>query len=357
MVIRFSCVVLVISCGGDDNPLDLPLPDAEVRYRTKYVDIAPLSDSPVCAGTLKMMDDHIEYMLDVLGLQLTRRISMFLVHPGEAAEGDWCDDWTMNDIVAGCYLPTKDVILTNFGAIPHELIHAITSEIGHSWWTEGIAYGFSPGVPDVPDFSSGWSDVRGDSGHLSRWLVERYGGDTFVELFEHSMPRHADRATVEAAVRDVLGSSFTEVLSEYAATSAYVYPDYWSCYVPQGVAESLWIGDYWESEVVLDCTQKETFSRDDFTQKQGMTARIPVTIPRAGPYHFLADHPDAELFMQPCPTDPLIDPMPEAYKWPIPLNPLNVGAPTFQEGPHVLLVHIPPGDPTTVGLIGYLSVD
>src|SRR5699024_2254827 len=143
---------------------------------------------------------------------------------------------------------------------------------------------------------------------LSRWLVERYGGETYMALYEQT-PHGADQATVEAAVYEVLGVEFDGLLSEYAATAPYVFPDRWSCYVPPGATESPWVGEYWEHEVTLDCAQPNTFNNADM-QQQRMTARIPVTIPREAPYRFIADNPDAELFLQPCLSEPLDEPTP-----------------------------------------------
>lgn len=254
---------------------------------------------------------------------------------------------------------------TNY-SVPHEIVHAVTFEVGSSWWMEGIAHAFSNKFP-APTFGAGWSELHHASGHLSghlsRWIIERFGGATFMELYERT-PNKADQATVEGVVREVLGVEFDDLLSEYAATSAYVYPSHWLCHVPPDAIESPWIDTYWEHEITLDCDQPDTFSDSDYEHKR-MTARIPLTLPQEGAYLFLADHPAAELYLQPCPAEPIMEPTPEAYKWPYewPYDLLSTqdglhrSPGKLEPGPYVLLVNLPPGEPVTVRLAAYLSID
>jgi len=298
-----------------------------------------------------MMDAHVERMLGQLSLKLSRRIHMYLRQTDVGGSEEWCNI----EHARGCYRSDVDAIVADLYAIPHELVHAITVESGGSWWIEGIAYAFS-GSPStvIPDFAAGWYERRGWDGHLARWLVESYGGETYMELYEQT-PSGSDQAAVEAAVREVLGQEFDAVLSEYAATSAYAYPDPWSCYRPPGEPESPWVGDFWEHEVAFDCDEANTFSTA-VAERLRMTARVPITIPREAPYRFIADHPDAELFLQPCPEEPLFESTHEVQDWPIPML-FNVGAITLKPGPYVLLVDLPAGSPVAVRLAGYLSVD
>ncbi|MCY1053913.1 hypothetical protein [Nannocystis sp. SCPEA4] len=342
--------------GPDAEPIELP--DLDVRYRTQYIDVATFSDDPICAGTLALMDAHVENLLGVLGLVLSRRLRLFHLHPEEPAPEEWCDDWFMNGASGstGCYIP-NDAIFTRNSSLPHEIVHAVTAEVGGSWWIEGVAEAFSNGFPS-PTFAAGWSDFTRSRGyglaHLVRWIVERYGGPAFMELYART-PLRADEATVDEAVREVLGVGFGELMNEYAVESAFVYPSHWLCYIPPGAPEPPWDGDYWEHEVTFDCDAPSTFSDSDFEHKR-MTVRIPVTLPRTAPYRFLADHSDAELSLQPCLPEPIMDPMVDTSAWPHPFDSSISDGTSIEAGPYVLFVSLPQGAPTTVRLVGYPSI-
>ena len=249
------------------------------------------------------------------------------------------------------------MVFTNFAAIPHEIVHGVTDEIGNdSWWVEGAAAGVSQSPPIRADFSSGWSDQRGESGHLSRWLIEHYGGDTYMDLYAHTRPQRAEQAVVEASVREILGVGFDELLSEYAATAPYYFPDSWLCYVSPDSIEKPWVNDVWETEIDLDCDRPNTFSFGGDSGRRTLSARIPITIPHPGSYHFLADREDAEVFIQRCHDEPTDTPPPGSQKSPRPVLPLPGAASSYDAGPHVLIVDLPPGKPTTIRLMAYAAV-
>lgn len=270
---------------------------------------------------------------------------------------EWCDT---THRVGGCYHVGADAIFSTNDSLPHEVTHTLTSGVVglRSRWAEPVAQAFSNAFP-LPDFNAQWSYFEGSSeyalGHFAQWIIDEYGGETFMELFRRT-PSNADQAETEAVVREVLGLELPGLFSEYAATAPYLYPNHWLCYVPPNAAESPWEGDFWEYEVTLDCDRPDTFSDSDQREPR-RTARIPVTIPRAGSYHFLADHPDAELFIQPCLAEPSMEPLPGAHNWPLPLDKTFITGPkTLAPGPHVLLVNLPHGEPTTVRLLGYPAI-
>lgn len=357
---QLAAMASALSCGDDGADPDIPLPDLEVRYRTSYVDISTVGDTPICAGTLALLDAHVEHVLDTLDLELSHRLRVYHRSPGEPNSifDAWCQTTHPWD---GCYDVDADSSFTTNYSLPHEVTHALTIGVvgRRSRWAEPVAEAFSNKIP-LPDFNGQWSYFETLAvyalGHLAQWMIEEYGGATFMELFVRT-PKDADQVETEAAVREVLGVELPDLISEYAASAPYLYPNHWLCYVPPGAVESPWEGDYWEHQVTLDCDRPDTFSDSDREQSR-MTARIPVSIPRAGPYRFLADHSDAELFIQPCPTEPIMEPTPGAHKWPIsPGDNLILGPSTLEPGPYVLLVNIPQGEPSTVRLIGYLAAD
>jgi hypothetical protein len=323
----------------------MSVPEVEFRYHTKYLDIAPLSDVPICAGTLVMSDDHVDHVLGVLEMDFEGRIPIYLSREGELDLRALC---STDKPVGGCY---TGVIFSKMRAVYHEIVHALTVPEARSWWTEGVAHAFVfRKYYSTPDFTTGWNPLRGESGHFSRWIIENHGGDTFMELYRRT-PYGADQPTVERAVREVLGQEFQDVLSEYARTAPYVYPDHLACYVPHDAVETPWVDAYWEQDIVLDCDQTNTFSSGD-SEEQRMEARIPVTIPTAGYFNFIADDPGAEVAVQPCLIEPSMEPIPGAEDWPIRFP----SGRYFQAGPHVLIVSVPPGAPTTLRLAGFPEI-
>lgn len=362
-------VALAPACG-DDTPMSPPTTEPEppevVEWRaTEYVEVGLLSDEPLCAGTLALMEDHVRYVLETLELELDERITLYLW----PSQSDQLLDMWCGQTVAGC--TSQTTIYSSLSAVPHELVHAATASAGHaSWFVEGVANGLGTGwVVDGVGLQSVYSNIEvtwpmglggsghaalGARGHLSRWLIERFGGATYMELYRQT-PWLPTQQEVEAASRAVLGVEFDDLLREYAETAPYVYPGHWQCYVPPDAVEPPWVDGFWDHRVHLDCDRADTFTEPVWPYGTRMTTRVPITIPADAPYMFITDHPDAELAIQPCPAEPIIEPIPGAERWPIELLGEH-GASSLRAGPHVLIVHIPPGAPADVRVLGYPSI-
>ncbi len=334
--------------GADDTEDVLDLPDAEFRYHTQYVDIAPLSDLPMCTGTLERIDAHIESLSTYLELEGTARFRMYFSHPGAPQASMWCNT---PGAAAACFRPRDRVIFTGAQPLPHELVHALAP--GRSFWTEGIAYAFSM-TPASQGFPQAWSASLGESGHLSRWIMDVFGPGTYIDLFERT-PRGASQTEVEAATRDVLDLEFAELLSEYKATAPAQYTSPWACYVSPATVESPWVGDLWQHEAAFDCDASGTFN-DEASDEARMAVQIPVTIPTKGRYQFIADHDEAELRLHNCSKDPLRGPLVGLDLWDRIIS-LSLGGLYLDPGPYVLTVSLPLGAPASVRLQGYLWID
>lgn len=346
-------VVIVLACGDGDGEDPggtatnggIEPPKVEARHATEYIDVALLSSSfPLCAGTLALLDAHVEYVLTELELSLEERIPLYVFDLGSVPIRDYCRG-------SGCAYGTT--IYTSFSAIPHEIVHAVTASAGRSWWEEGAASGFGDAATFV-DPLDGWIENLGRSAHLSRWLVERFGGAAYMELYSRT-PRGVTQEGVEAAVRASLGREFDDVLNEYAATAPYLYPQHWECYRPPDVVEVPWRDNFLEYEVHLDCERTDTFTSDIVIHGLQMTARVPVTIPSDGLYWFVAEHPDATLALQPCSDEPTTEPVEGVHLWPKQLLG-EFGPNALSAGPHVLHVNLPPGAPATVRVHAYPDI-
>lgn len=366
--IPWLALALAPACG-DDAPMSPPStmtePPEVVDWRaTEYVDIGLLSDDPLCAGTLAMIDDHVRYVLETLELELEDRITLYL-WPSMATQllSTWCVK-----TVDGCAVRTT--VYSGLVAISHELVHAATASVGHgSWFVEGVANALGTGEvvgsawqPVYRTIEATWPMGLGGSGHgalvapghFSRWLIERVGGATYMDLYRQ-IPFLPTREEVEAASRAVLGVGFDDLLREYNETAPYVYRGHWQCYVPPDAAESPWVDGFWDHQIRLDCDRTDTFTESSWIHGRRMTTRVPITIPADGRYMFITDHPDAEVALQPCPAEPIMKPIPDAERWPLHLLGEH-GASWLRAGPHVLLVHLPPGAPADVRVLGFPSI-
>lgn len=344
--------------GADAGTTDMhstagpALPDVAVRYETRYLDIAPIFAAPLCAGTLAMLDSHVEHVAAATEIDVNARILVFLAGASVDPPAGWC-----HDEYGACYDSVLDVVFTPLSAAPHEIVHAITiRDRGLSFWNENVAHAFEDRYVTYKSlWKAGptWPPAFYRNGHLARWLIAWGGGPAFMDLFAETRPG-ADQQEVEAAFRKVYGEELAEVLDEYAATAPHVYPDHLQCYVPSGTSEVPWNDHRWEHEVTLDCTQESTFTADEDISR--MSARVPFSIAAAGKYRFTADHPQAEISVRVCIDEPLVEPFEDLERWPK-VSKMNLGAPSFPVGRYVLEVSVPLGEPTTVRLLGFPAIE
>ncbi|PRQ06305.1 hypothetical protein [Enhygromyxa salina] len=289
--ILFVPAILLSSCVPDDEPDDEPGevpargPDFEVRYHTKYLDIAPGFSQPVCRGSLDEMDRYMEAVADLLGIEIQQPTTVFWYNglaTGSLAERAEICDWC-NGSCAGCY---KGVVHSDFRTLRHELVHAVvTPAWGRSvrLFSEGIAHGldwYLPGTSWVyPSMTNQvLLEIVGsgsyDSGHFSRWLIARFGPGKFSELFEPRLDQHATKEQVLDAVEDIYGLTFAELEAEYAATAAITYPLPGLC---EGLMELPLNGDRWELNLTADCDAPHTFGPSgDGTNFVAFTIDVPV---------------------------------------------------------------------------------
>lgn len=346
---------LLATCAdsGEDSPQGPFPPDAEVIYSTQYLDIAPLSEISVCAGTLRQVDDYIEIMRAILDVDFNRRMTVYLQMSGSSTLAEDCADW-FHRPAAACYVRNGqgEFILSPLDSLAHEIVHGVTADHGSSWWNEGIARAYA--LPELfrrPRLTGTFRASLGDSGHLTRWLVEEYGGPAFMELFSRSS-RHATQSEVEAAVQDVLGLPFDQLLRDYAAEAPDYYSDPWTCYAPPGAPTADWTAGYWEISARMDCDSPLILS-DTATNGARMALHVPLEIPADGPYRFVVDHPDAAVSIMPCPRTRT--PAPDPLTWPLRLSPY-LSAPHLLHGPHILIVDLPVDEPSDVKIAGYPTI-
>lgn len=303
--------------GDDENPAQGP--DFEVRYQTKYVDIAPGFTQPVCRGTLDEIDRYMEVVADKLDIDLEGRTTVYWYN--EKAEGAFTDnsercDWC-SPCAAGCYY--DGVAHVSQLSLHHELVHAVvTPPWGRTdtLFSEGIADGSdrqigasAAGISSIYNLPSNEkpSDIAGSGKHggarFSPWLVDQFGPASFRELFER-LSASPSKEEVFAVVEDVYGLPFEELEAEYFANAPTAYPLPALC---DGHVHIPWNGDRWELSGPADCDAPYMFGPND---DGGMTA---VAIIEISPEY--VDVPmamwipsDVNAKVWPCIDEPLYDP-------------------------------------------------
>lgn len=302
--------------GGDGPPAEGP--DFEVRYQTKYVDIAPGFTQQVCRGTLDEIDRYMELVADELDIELQGRTTVYWYN--DKAEGTFADNDEMCDWCSrcgGCY--TSGTAHVMYRSLHHELVHAIVTPAwtgSDTLFSEGIAMGFdrrdgfsATGTHSIYKLPSNQkpSDIAGSGKHggarFSPWLVDRSGSASFRELFERLSPS-STKDEVFAVVEDVYGLPFEELEAEYFANAPTAYPLPGLC---EGHVEIPWNGDRWELSGPADCDAPYMFGPND---DGGMTAVAIIDIPPE-----YVDMPmamwipsDVSAEMWPCIDEPLYDP-------------------------------------------------
>lgn len=334
-------VSLVTACQGDqDQGIDddaMPPeiepadgPDFEVRYATKYVDIAPGFSQPVCRGTLEEVDRHVAAVTSLLQIDPVARPTWYWFN--DSAEGSLAPNgdfrmWCSRGVA--CTAANGTAMYSRHESIAHELVHAfVIPAWGRSdiLFEEGAAYGLSRRQRSVnnvltrhsllDDFPP--SEIAGGQGgaggHFSRWLVDSFGPQSFRELFSPRLGTSSTAEEVFAAVEEVYGVPFAELEADYFATAPTIYPIPALC---DGLVHIPWDGDRWEMRLSTDCDAAHVFGpRDgDATNYVAVTLEIPPEmedVPLAGWFPSGGLGGQGELI--PCIEEPLFDTDPEVAK-------------------------------------------
>lgn len=177
-----ATLAVVCACSGPSDTEAFPtLP---IRYETQQLRIGTSFEEPLCTRDLARLDRHIARVEAQLGLTDAGPHTL-LLYKGFPIPG--CGSSAL-----GCYNPEARAAAAGWGAADHELVHAISADLGRpaDFWNEGTAeaLSFEPtlyepaGIADVAD------DQARDfsyavAGHFVRWLMDWGGSDAFLELF------------------------------------------------------------------------------------------------------------------------------------------------------------------------------
>lgn len=264
-----------------------PGPDIEFTVHTPHLNIAPVYDGPLCAGTVTQWEDQTAYLVDLWDIELPRPIPLYVFSGGTSSVDlhDYCDPGA-----SACYDGSTASIYTGPSFAHHEIVHAVLASVNHptSTMVESSAEAFRG------DQTTRYAEVDTPPGfllhgfpydhfHFMRWLAEAYSPATFIELYA-AMPRNADLETLNEVFEEVLGLSEEELISQYRATAAYVYPGHSMCQ-----SDPLaWQGDgFLDHTIVLDCSDENTFG--PFHRLETMSAKFVIELSEDASYSFVAE--------------------------------------------------------------------
>ncbi|HFE44870.1 MAG TPA: hypothetical protein ENJ18_05150 [Nannocystis exedens] len=284
-----------------------PGPDVEFTVHTPHLNIAPAYDGPLCAGTIAQWEDQAAYLVDLWDIELPRPIPMYIfMNPDQVNYLDYCDSGGI-----ACYNGPTASIYTGIESAPHEIVHAVLAPVGHptSLMVESTAEAFAgdtapryTGVLTPPNFLLHKSY---DHYHFMRWLAQAFSPATFIELYA-AMPKNADSVVLNEVLEEILGLSEEELIAEYRATAAYVYPGHSMCQ-----SEPLaWQGDgFLDHTITLDCSDINTFG--PFHRLETMSAKVVVELSEDASYSFAAEDEEGNevpLFARRCANSADFDP-------------------------------------------------
>ena len=289
------------------EPEPEPGPDVEFTVHTPHLNIAPAYDGPLCAGTIAQWEEQAAYLVGLWDIELPRPIPIYLLSGGANSIDlhDYCDSGA-----SACYDGATASIYTAAKSAPHEIVHAVLAPVGHptSLMVESTAEAFAgdtapryTGVLTPPNFLLHKSY---DHGHFMRWLAQAFSPATFIELYA-AMPKNADSVVLNEVLEEILGLSEEELIAEYRATAAYVYPGHSMCQ-----SELLaWQGDgLLDHTIVLDCNDINTFGP---FRLETMSAKVVVELSEDASYSFAAEDEEGNevpLFARRCANSADFDP-------------------------------------------------
>lgn len=281
-----GCLMLIggaMSCGGGD---DGGAPDAEgqltcldpevapterpelpLAYETEHIDIYLEEERFLCSGSAQEFNAHVEFTADLLGIELQRRIPLYLTDN----RATWCPPGS-----GGCAMP-DGVLFSGAMAVRHELVHGVACEARTEALAPSMAEGLSTALEPLANDSQADPEVffdlprsefqhYGPSGHFVRWLLERFGGPSFMEVYRVAMLSEDGEPGVWGLLREVYGAALAE---DYASTAPARWSPYREC---AGVPLLEPVQGQWHFEATFDCESSETFGPYDLVAHETATS-------------------------------------------------------------------------------------
>lgn len=228
---------------------------------------------PPCRGDLEHIDAQVARVEEFLGVERTGPVSIYL---GDI--DDYCRD---PDKLVGCYRGDLDMVFTAWAAVDHEIVHAVARDVQFPsrFFSEGTAELLSGSSRRATTTTLTPADLEAEvlqnylsAAHFSRFVVETFGRDAFLELIS-GVP-----------FDDALGVTALEATQHYEDEAPYAYPSMAPCPYPSlpSVADGVWQETV---EFTCDSPEASAFEFGRYSQTPHPTIFRTVTL-EAGEYEF-----------------------------------------------------------------------
>jgi hypothetical protein len=270
MSLRFvRATMFAVGCAEPEQIGDPPeLADLEYHYTTENLQIH--TDVERCAGDLARWDGFVEHVETYLDVDMPYVVDL---HVWSDANFDGPALCGIDR--SGCFRDSRQAIYTAMVAVEHELIHAVTADLGNrdAFFREGVAEALSGSTqfglypPTFPAGRSREVDYR-SAGHFVRWLLETGGPEPMVDYLSTS---GADVDEFEAIYfSDFEQKYFAEAEPSYARVYEHPAP----ALVRDGAIS-------WSSELIFDCSREDVRRGDP-----GLVVMRDFEVPEPGYYAF-----------------------------------------------------------------------
>lgn len=217
MSARIAYLFLLVIDSGCREPLPA------IRYETEKALIGTEFSEEVCPYQLEAVDDHIRFVEDVLGAPSDEKIEIY-VYSIDSERLPSCDG-------LGCYDRRRNIIQTYWGAIDHEVVHAVEARFvdePRTFWSEGIAVAL-----EEQGTHEGWSLVLDNVGIEDyRDLDYATAGHFVRHLLETEDPTLIRRVLRGESTDAVYGRTVEALAAAYEAERPYAYPPWFPCDYP-----------------------------------------------------------------------------------------------------------------------------
>ena len=243
----------------------------EVEEMSSYLCLGADAPDSFCEANVEIMDAQVEFITTVLDLPI----------PEQCIPTFWTEDFELCGGRSGCY--RQDTIYSSWLGMPHEIVHAVVAEAGLRaplFMREGLAEALSGkalfsrdiGAEAIIELEIVGADIGRpeyeSSGHFVAWMMDRFGADRVVELYDRLDPESGKDEMI-STIEELMGLPFSSFTEEYELAQRIVYAGKGPFSCGASTSELPWDGQRTVAEVVSSCDSGEDYRRRDIGEILG----------------------------------------------------------------------------------------